>query len=327
MTLLLSSSSHSLPRIDSDLDREERQTSYLSSPTPVPPASVSYTMLRKRTKMEVYQAYVNSLAKRGDVDTAAPGFLNDLKQHFNRLPTRYALDVNIESLDVLSHQRLLDEARSDPTTVSFAVRPVEVVVQRSRDLSGSPVRRTLCDNVLPKPAFGSSPNLQALAIEAGEKLLDSSPLEDMPSPSGYHDGEHMAFYEITVASADQPKLLSRLSEALSDLGLNIREAHAFNTNDGFSLDVFVVDQIADQSNANLEEMLGARLAQMPHISASSGTAAVATASLRLPPDVPAGEEAMNLLNGGRPASPAVDDWEIDIAQLQIDAKVASGALR
>jgi hypothetical protein len=25
------------------------------------------------------------------------------------------------------------------------------------------------------------------------------------------------------------------------LGLNIREAHAFNTNDGFSLDVFVVD--------------------------------------------------------------------------------------
>ena len=95
---------------------------------------------RRRRYPQVYQAYVNSLAKRGDVDTAAPGFLNDLKQHFNRLPTRYALDVNIESLDVLSHQRLLDEARSDPTTVSFAVRPVEVVVQRSRDLSGSPVR-------------------------------------------------------------------------------------------------------------------------------------------------------------------------------------------
>lgn len=27
----------------------------------------------------------------------------------------------------------------------------------------------------------------------------------------------------------------------------------------------------------------------------------------------------------RPASPAIDDWEIDITQLQIDAKVASGA--
>ena len=31
------------------------------------------------------------------------------------------------------------------------------------------------------------------------------------------------------------------------------------------------------------------------------------------------------MGGGRPASPAVDDWEIDIAQLQIDAKIASGA--
>lgn len=29
----------------------------------------------------------------------------------------------------------------------------------------------------------------------------------------------------------------------SDLGLNIREAHAFNTMDKFSLDVFVVDQV------------------------------------------------------------------------------------
>ena len=32
-----------------------------------------------------------------------------------------------------------------------------------------------------------------------------------------------------------------------------------------------------------------------------------------------------LFQNGRPASPAVDDWEIDITQLQIDAKVASGA--
>lgn len=32
-----------------------------------------------------------------------------------------------------------------------------------------------------------------------------------------HEGSgetHLAFYEITIASADQPKLLSRLSEAL-----------------------------------------------------------------------------------------------------------------
>ena len=78
------------------------------------------------------------------------------------------------------------------------------------------------------------------------------------------------FYEVTIASVDQPKLLSRLSEALvrtilvlqlhsfviamdqslvadlsahvqGDLNLNICEAHAFNTLDKFSLDVFVVN--------------------------------------------------------------------------------------
>ena len=49
------------------------------------------------------------------------------------------------------------------------------------------------------------------------------------------------FYEVTIASIDQPKLLSRLSESLGDLGLNICEAHAFNTKDRFALDVFVVN--------------------------------------------------------------------------------------
>jgi hypothetical protein len=96
---------------------------------------------------------------------------------------------------------------------------------------------------------------QALALEAGEKC----DLHDEGGIGGSSQLEPILFYEITVASADQPKLLSRLSEALvslqmhslqehishhvlqGDLGLNIREAHAFNTNDGYSLDVFVVD--------------------------------------------------------------------------------------
>jgi UTP:GlnB (protein PII) uridylyltransferase len=32
----------------------------------------------------------------------------------------------------------------------------------------------------------------------------------------------------------------QLSSLLSDVGLNIQEAHAFSTTDGYSLDVFVV---------------------------------------------------------------------------------------
>ena len=53
---------------------------------------------------------------------------------------RYALDVNIATLDVLNHKRLLDSARSDPSAVSFQVRPVDVV-------SGVDSAR--------KPSFGS----------------------------------------------------------------------------------------------------------------------------------------------------------------------------
>ena len=36
-------------------------------------------------------------------------------------------------------------------------------------------------------------------------------------------------------------LNTQLTSLLSEIGLNIEEAHAFSTVDGFSLDVFVVD--------------------------------------------------------------------------------------
>mmetsp|Transcript_5063 Transcript_5063/g.10998 ORF Transcript_5063/g.10998 Transcript_5063/m.10998 type:complete len:609 (-) Transcript_5063:1179-3005(-) len=301
-----------------------------------PMSATSHINFRKKTKTDVCSAYLSKLAERGDVDVEAPGFLEGIRQHFDRLPTRYALDVNIDSLDVLSHKRLLDEARSDPSAVSFAVRPVEIIVPKHRDAAPSmespmsPVAKRFDRRAgLPKPAFGSSPNLQALAIEAGEKL----DFQDEPPTSS--DGEHMTFYEITVASADQPKLLSRLSEALSDLGLNIREAHAFNTNDGFSLDVFVVDQFVSQPGANLEELLGQRLSQMPpppsslSFSSPAGPSAGAmgtSPALKLPQEpLPTLDMLQQGLGLNRPASPAVDDWEIDITQLQIDAKIASGA--
>ena len=68
---------------------------------------------------------------------------------------------------------------------------------------------------LPRPAFGSSPNLQALVLEAGERSESAG--REGPLP-------HTAFYEVTIASADQPKLLSRLSAALVRTPLEL--AHA-----------------------------------------------------------------------------------------------------
>ncbi|KAI9095427.1 hypothetical protein K1719_026461 [Acacia pycnantha] len=48
-------------------------------------------------------------------------------------------------------------------------------------------------------------------------------------------------HEITFSTDDKPKLLSQLTSLLTEIGLNIREAHVFSTTDGYSLDVFVVD--------------------------------------------------------------------------------------
>lgn len=48
-----------------------------------------------------------------------------------------------------------------------------------------------------------------------------------------------------------------------DLGLNICEAHAFNTSDRFSLDIFVVDGwAADRGKDSLEIALSNRFAQV-----------------------------------------------------------------
>lgn len=70
--------------------------------------------------------------------------------HLPARACRYALDVNIQSLDVLNHKRLLDSARADPSAVSFQLRPVDVV-------SGSDLAK--------RPSFGSLDTLQLQAAE------------------------------------------------------------------------------------------------------------------------------------------------------------------
>ena len=113
---------------------------------------MSVLAARRRTKAEVCEAYLAKLGARG-VDVQAPGLAESIRAHFYSMPTRYALDVNIDSLDVLSHLKLVQggaavpphavhephaalhacaEARADPSSVAFAVRPVEVVITRHR---------------------------------------------------------------------------------------------------------------------------------------------------------------------------------------------------
>ena len=90
-------------------------------------AAAGQTALRKRGKLEVCDAFLARLRERESFDLDDFDFVEGVQQHFKTLPSRYALDVNIASLDVLNHKRLLDSARADPSALSFQVRPIDVL--------------------------------------------------------------------------------------------------------------------------------------------------------------------------------------------------------
>eukprot|EP00892_Ulva_mutabilis_P010835 jgi/Ulvmu1/8123/UM040_0018.1 len=290
-------------------------------------------VIRKRTKRQVCDAYLQKILARPDITHLEPEFKDQLRRHFDLLPTRYALDINLDTLDVLNHMQLLEEARSDPSAVFFHVRIVEVNVNPggqgddsggalSMDTEGDhqgvaiPAARPSAAGTfavgsgsarerLPAPAFGSSPNLQALALDAAAE----------PSL------EPRTFQEITVVSADQPKLLSRLSEVMGDLGLNICEAHAFNTSDRFSLDIFVVDGWkADGSKESLEQALSCRFAQVAPSAQRPHGDGEAT------PSASSGDgRQRGTPSRGDLLAAGMDDWEVDINQLEIECKLAQGS--
>eukprot|EP00878_Enallax_costatus_P020965 GHUV01022181.1.p1 GENE.GHUV01022181.1~~GHUV01022181.1.p1 ORF type:complete len:482 (+),score=159.09 GHUV01022181.1:903-2348(+) len=187
--------------------------------------------------------------------------------------------------------------------------------------------------------------LQALALEFGERGIEVSHDGSMADNSNSVATADSTFYEITVATVDQPKLLSRLSDAMGDLGLNIREAHVFNTTDGFALDVFVVDGWNSDLGESLEEQLGQRLLRMPpppqlpprvrpgqqHLIEQQQQPAMFQLPQEIPPVLadpmqpPANNWNIRSPSGAGDSSPAPDDWEIDISQLHIDSKVAAGS--
>lgn len=175
---------------------------------------------------------------------------------------------------------------------------------------------------LPRPAFGSSPNLQALVLEAEERLEAST--ASVPVN---------VFYEVTIASIDQPKLLSRLSESLSDLGLNICEAHAFNTKDRFALDVFVVNGWVGGGTEDLEDVLSGRLQELPPpVSGTRGnsTSPDGAQSLSVPGSIPSAQlehrvPPEDLAELQRTSMGASDDWEIEPQDIAFQEKIASGA--
>ncbi|XP_037497765.1 serine/threonine-protein kinase STY46 isoform X2 [Jatropha curcas] len=294
-------------------------TSSSSSPS----TTMSVTQGRKqRQKLEVYNEVLRRLKESNNEEANRPGFDDELWAHFHRLPTRYALDVNVERAeDVLMHKRLLQLAHDPDNRPAIEVRLVQVHPvsdgnSADSNLSESPCKGTAQStrkSIHPPPAFGSSPNLEALALEA--------------SKSEKEDGDHSVhanskfprpMHEITFSADDKPKLLSQLTSLLAEIGLNIQEAHAFSTTDGYSLDVFVVDgwpfEEIEQLRIALEkEVLRIEKQNWPNNHSLSPTSEHEQTQIDCSPvhvTIP---------------SDGTDVWEIDPKNLKFENKVASGS--
>ncbi|XP_057501595.1 serine/threonine-protein kinase STY46-like [Actinidia eriantha] len=270
---------------------------------------------QQRRKLEVYNEVLRRLRESNNQEAKEPGFEDELWAHFNRLPARYALDVNVERAeDVLMHKRLLQLAHDPDNRPAFEIRLVQVLPTSDGntvdfDCSRSP-RNDGAQSIHPPPAFGSSPNLEALALEASQ-LQDGDSDVSRPQYS-------RPMHEITFSTDDKPKLLSQLTALLAEVGLNIQEAHAFSTLDGYSLDVFVVDgwpyEETEQLQTALEkELLKIEKQSWPNHCLLSPLAEPKQTGIKQEPN------HLTIPNDG------TDVWEIDPQLLKFETKVASGS--
>ncbi|XP_019089454.1 PREDICTED: serine/threonine-protein kinase STY17-like [Camelina sativa] len=285
-------------------------------------ASVSKENPRQhRMKLEVYGEVLQRIQEFNYEEANFPGFDDQLWLHFNRLPARYALDVNVERAeDVLTHQRLLKLAEDPATRPVFEVRCVQVSPtlngNSDADSSDPAVKEDAqssynSSRVLAPPTFGSSPNFEALT----QAYKDHA--EDDDSAVNAHLPNSRPMHEITFSTIDKPKLLSQLTSMLGELGLNIQEAHAFSTADGFSLDVFVVDGWSQEETEGLKDALRKEIRKLKDQPCSKqksitffehdkSTNELLPACVEIPTD-------------------GTDEWEIDMKQLSIEKKVACGS--
>ncbi|XP_055833174.1 serine/threonine-protein kinase STY46-like isoform X2 [Solanum dulcamara] len=229
-------------------------------------------------KNDVY----NRLVETGNTEAVTnPELLREqLDSHFARLPASYGLDIHVDKAeDVLLHQKILVRAKDPDNRPVYHVRFLENYWTRLDDAEGQHDF-----NDIPTSKAGGSLNDEGIR----------------------HDVSHSLIHEVIFSTIDKPKLLSQLSALLSDIGLNIREAHVFSTTDGYSLDVFVVDGWPVEDTKALHEELGKAIAR------SEGTWSGSSHS-------------KSAIEKTIVARSKPEDWEIDRRLLKIGEKIASGS--
>eukprot|EP00897_Mesotaenium_endlicherianum_P009163 jgi/Mesen1/8275/ME000448S07418 len=238
---------------------------------------------RQRVKTEVCAEVLNRLKEAGSEAVLQPGFQEELQVHFNRLPTRYALDVNTERAeDVLTHKKLLGLALIPENRPVFHVRPVHVLPQSPEANDGSPAESPVgspdSGGVLggnrpnrhsyPPPAFGSSPNLEALALDMANSSKAVAVDDDKDSaqssshvPSTSPRYPHLPMHEVTFSTIDKPKLLSqghgfRGTYCGQDVAIKILKPERLNDSlqQEFAQEVFIMRKVRHK---NVVQFIGA----------------------------------------------------------------------
>ncbi|WVZ87779.1 hypothetical protein U9M48_034364 [Paspalum notatum var. saurae] len=252
-----------------------------------------------------------------------PAFREQLRRHFERLPLSYSIDLEVERAeDVLLHRRILDECADPDKRPVFHVRFIKVT-QRLSILSSQSEKRESepraqapvdsQDNPQgPSPTENGNSGGSLTSTLRGPESREVEPCERrmgdlnlslqrrkaVDDSQATSDRRDLHIHEIIFSTVDKTKLLAQLSALLSEVGLNIREAHVFSTTDGFCLDVFVVDGWETKS---LKE-----------------TAARNHASLSNPTNSAASERILQLQE-------KIGDSNVDRNLLQIGERIASGA--
>ncbi|CAL1398115.1 unnamed protein product [Linum trigynum] len=278
---------------------------------------------QQRQKLEVYNEVLRRLKESDNEEAGRDGFDDELWSHFSRLPVRYALDVNVERAeDVLMHKRLLHLAHDPANRPVIEVRLVQVSPSPDGKWTddsnypgsnGEESAQSSRQSTHPPPAFGSSHNLEALALEGNDSEGQDS---DHSVHANSQFSRHM--HEITFSAEDKPKLLSQLTSMLADAGLNIQEAHAFSTVDGYSLDVFVVDGWPYEETEQLRTALLKEAYKIENQTWSNHHSLPSTKKLEQI-SVICDPDCVTIPNDG------IDVWEIDLKQLKFDNMVASGS--
>lgn len=193
----------------------EEGTGESSSP---PRSSAAHEELRRK----IYERLVQA-GKQGDSDDAS--FREMLYAHFDKLPHRYLTDLGeSKAEDVLLHREVLQECARNGNQPVFRARFLKYMAVQPERVETSPDSDTY------------QRLLEDLTLE---RIHGADTMGSLSSPS--RDSEPALLHEIIFSSQDKPKLLGRLTSLLSEVGLNIQEAHVYSTTDSFCLDVFVVD--------------------------------------------------------------------------------------